>query len=852
MSKTFSVIISTYNSEKWIEECLDSLINQTINFKDNIEVIIVDDASLDETEHKCSKYVEKYPQNITYIKNETNKGPGNSRNIGLRHVTGEYVNFLDSDDTISKDTFKHVLNFFEKNEDVDLVSVPIYFFENKKGEHYLNDKFKKTQSVNLIDKPSFYQLSAPSSFIKSKAIKDIKFPDIITSEDVVFVNEILINNPNIGLCCDGRYNYRKRVENSSIINNSQLNKDYYTPRVNGYFKYLIDKSIEKHGCVLEFVQNVILYDISWMLKIKNINTILDENELAEFKSSLCSVLEYIGDDVIGNYKFLNDKEKINLFLLKYGDYSHPVFSKFTLDTVNIDIYDILQDKLYVLANVFYFNGEHDVEVYFNDRLISTNQLVFPQRDEKYLNYTYLKNYSFEFEIPLNQKRKYKLEFKHGDKLLNINFERPCNFSNTVGYNETRFYLSKLNNNNISIERKTTLKWLKTEVKSMIKMIKNHEPGFKVGIPFRILYFILYPFLKNKHIWFFMDRPEVADDNGMHLFRYAVKKDKNIKKYFIINKNSADYDDIKKIGDVISYKSVKHRILGMFVENIVSSHPDNEIIYPFWGQYPFLAGLLKSNNVFLQHGIIKDDISSWLNKYTMNLAFFLTSAEPEYESILSNAYNYNKNIVKLLGLPRYDSLENNENKRQIIIMPSWRRILKDKPNDYILNTDFFKIFNSLINNEKLIEFAKENNYEIIFKPHPNVYNFIDLFETNEYVTIADKNIKYQTLFNNGSLLITDYSSVAFDFAYLKKPVIYYQYSQDYHFNLKNSYFDYDTMGFGEVIKTEEELIDLIIEYVKNDCKIKKEYLKRIDEFFIYTDKNNCLRVYNAIKNIPLKD
>ena len=62
-------------------------------------------------------------------------------------------------------------------------------------------------------------------------------------------------------------------------------------------------------------------------------------------------------------------------------------------------------------------------------------------------------------------------------------------------------------------------------------------------------------------------------------------------------------------------------------------------------------------------------------------------------------------------------------------------------------------------------------------------------------------KYQELFKKGALLITDYSSVAFDFAYLKKPVLYYQSTNDYHFNLDESYFDYETMGFGEVCRSE---------------------------------------------------
>ena len=113
-------------------------------------------------------------------------------------------------------------------------------------------------------------------------------------------------------------------------------------------------------------------------------------------------------------------------------------------------------------------------------------------------------------------------------------------------------------------------------------------------------------------------------------------------------------------------------------------------------------------------------------------------------------------------------------------------------------------------------------------------------------LKDKTSSYQDLFNNSSLLITDYSSVSFDFAYNKKPVIYYQYADDYHF--QETFFDYETMGFGEVISEEDELIDIINQYLVNNCEMGSEYKKRVDKFFKFKDKNNCKRIYNAIKEL----
>ena len=99
-----------------------------------------------------------------------------------------------------------------------------------------------------------------------------------------------------------------------------------------------------------------------------------------------------------------------------------------------------------------------------------------------------------------------------------------------------------------------------------------------------------------------------------------------------------------------------------------------------------------------------------------------------------------------------------------------------------------------------------------------------------------------------MLITDYSSVIFDFAYLKKPIIHYHFDdENYHFDLEDSYFDYHTMGFGKVVSQEEELVDEIQRILLNDCKMDDIYKKRVDDFFEFNDRNNCKRVYDFILN-----
>lgn len=838
----FSIIIPTHNSELGIKKTLDSIINQTLSFKKNVEVIIVDNNSGDGTIEICNGYAKKYASNVKLLQNSSSNCE-NIKDIGIENASGKYISFLEPHDFYSKNTLKNILKFVEKNKDSDLISIPIFYFKNNKKWRYLNYKIKKSQQINLLKNPQYSQLLGLSTFFKRDSIKNITFVNT-PNENITFFSEILINNPHLGICNDGIYFSNNIDEKIYPAEGMTINQTEYSAFIKNNLERLIEKSLTKYNILPQFMQFNLINHLRWLLSVEKTFDKIDLTSLSEN-------IKQIDDEIILNNLLLKNEKKIFSFLLKYDDeLNENLKDDLLLNTVFIDNYNIIENELHILASTF--NKSGNIDICINGNEISKRELRFPQKDEYCLGYDYLKDYSVETVIPLDISKEFKLEFKQDNQKLHIDFSRQCNFSKTVGYAKTKHYLSILKNDEIIIKKKTTLNWIKEEAKSLIHIVKEHETGFEKAVPFRIAYMIGYPFLKNKRIWFYMDRPDESDDNGLALFKYAVNQDKNITKYFILNSKNKEYNNIKKIGKVLSYKSLKHRYLGMFVENIVTSHPDNEIIYPFWGGYPFIAGLLKSNNCFLQHGILKDNISSWLNKSKMDLALFLVSSYKEYESIFEYPYGYDKNTVQMLGLPRYDTLEKQNDTKQIIIMPSWRRYLDHKSKEYVKENEFFKRFNSLLNNEKLIKASREHGYEIIFKPHPKVYEYIDLFDENDYVKIDYDKIKYQTLFNNSSLMITDYSSVAFDFAYLYKPLLYYHYRDDYHFDLEESYFDYETMGFGEIARTEEEMVDLIIDYIENDCKIKEKYRDRIDEFFVFTDKNNCKRVHDRIKEIPLKD
>lgn len=348
-------------------------------------------------------------------------------------------------------------------------------------------------------------------------------------------------------------------------------------------------------------------------------------------------------------------------------------------------------------------------------------------------------------------------------------------------------------------------------------------------------------MRNKRIWLFQDRVDVADDNAKHLFRYAVKQDDDIKKYFVISKDCEDFDEMKKIdSNIVPLRSFKHKFLYLFAEKVISSHVNHSWLNPFFNpKRPYFNGFLTVEKCFLQHGVIKDDLSSWLRKFFQNLHLFLTSSDYERDSIMGDTYNYDEDVVQAFGLPRHDYLKFGVAKKEILFSPTWRKYLINKA--AFEKSEYYYRLNSFLNNERLLKAIKDKGYKLVFKPHYDLQPFLDLFTLDLDVIEVNTHDSYQTIFNNSAVMITDYSSVFFDFSFLKKPVIYYHEGDDYHYD--EGYFSYEEMGFGDVIDNEEDLVDKIIEYMDNDCEMEEKYKKRVDKFFKYTDQKNCSRVYD---------
>lgn len=884
--KVFSVVMACYNAEKYLDETINSLLGQSFSFGSNIQLILIDDGSTDNTAEICQKYQKQYPDNIIYLHQE-NQGQGSARNLGLKYVKGKYINFLDSDDKFSGNTFYSVYEFFERHYDeIDFVSVPIFFFDKSVGQHPLNYKYEEDKIIDLNKNWDCPQLSSSSAFFKKELFDNYSFKtDFVNSEDSLMINKMLIDHPVYGVVKDAIYWYRKRTNDSSTIDSSTSKKDFYIDRLKRYFKELINYSKKKYGEVPKFIQYLIVYDLQWMLRVEDVSEILTNDEIKKAYIHIQDILSEVEDEVILSLR--NDKVNISYHMLttKYAsinvdlnkvvhyenihsDYNGNIAGVYCENTLIdkldkhrlwLDIIEIKGNTLYISGFLMSFFEDEDVkiEISKNDTIYPTKVIYYQNNAKKFLNCSLESQFNFDAEIPLENKENSKVEIyarftgKNSDETskwkLPIGFADHARMSELSNYSISGNYFLKFEENSFHIGKYNYLKMVKSEIPILLRVLKRKESYYTSILFFRFFYLLLYPFYKNKRIWLFMDRQENADDNAEHLYKYAVTQKDNIKMYFTVSDEFGDFTRLSKLPNVIEFYSIKQRFIYLFAEKIISSHPDEIILNPFMGKnVNSYSGLINSDKIFLQHGVTKDNVSSWLHKTDKNLKLIATVSDAERKSFLDRGYNYDEKIIQTIGFPRFDNLKTNENtKKQILIAPSWRTELHNMTIKYIMDSDYYKTINSLINNEKLISIAKKYDYKIIFKPHPMVYGYVDLFDTNEYVTIDEKTT-YQELFKDSDLLITDYSSIAFDFSYMKKPIIYYQHDNDYNF--KEGYFKYKTMGFGDVIENEPELIAKIEKYLKNNCKMEEIYKNRVNNFYKYNDNNNCQRVYEAILNL----
>lgn len=260
-----SVIVPVYNVEKYLEKCLNSLVNQTL---ENIEIIIVNDGTKDNSEEIIKKFIEKYPQKIVYLKKE-NGGLSDARNYGIPYAKGEYIAFLDSDDYVEKDMYKEMYELAKK-ENSDMVECDfLWEYSNKTREdigQVYNGKKEMIEKVRVV---AWNKLIRRSIFEKTQ----IQFPKGLRYEDVEFTYKLIPHLNKVSFLKKTYIHYIQRENSISNLQNERT-KEIFTVLDNVIAYYKENNFYDEYKDELEYVYTryLLCSSLLRMVKIEDKNT----------------------------------------------------------------------------------------------------------------------------------------------------------------------------------------------------------------------------------------------------------------------------------------------------------------------------------------------------------------------------------------------------------------------------------------------------------------------------------------------------------------------------------------------------------------------------------------------------
>ena len=369
-----TVIVPIYNAERFLDSCIDSLIRQTMDFA-KIEVLLINDGSVDSSEEICKKYAKKY-KNIRFISKQ-NEGLSKTRNRGLAEAKGKYIFYLDSDDSFRNDTIESVTSFFETVYDtVDLVTYRItpYYNGRPKLVHYRYKTLIKTGVYDLTDpKNAFITQTNINICVKNKREKNILFDTTkdFKHEDEKYCCDVLKAKMKIGFCADGEYIYNRNNEQSIV--SSSFSPDIIFDSSMDFYEGLFAEFSYK---VPQYFQGIVFNDLRWKFKEYILMpTKGSDAYLRQAQRRIDNLLQRIDADIIVNHPTIT-KEHLYYWLYRKPN-CHPTAFTFrdkiciVADGRVLDTFDSFQAKtednvIVVKSPIFAFLNSSQVKTVVTD------------------------------------------------------------------------------------------------------------------------------------------------------------------------------------------------------------------------------------------------------------------------------------------------------------------------------------------------------------------------------------------------------------------------------------------------------------------------------------------------------
>lgn len=873
-----SIVIPIYNNQKYIRDCVKSILNQDYKDFKKIQVILVDDGSEDNSLEICKKLQEEIKEFKIEVLTGNNEGVSKARNKGIKASEGKYIMFIDSDDFISKNAISKLVEFFDKNYDeIDIVTYAMYEYDVKTKNKKIIQRYKECfVETRIYDLEKEYYAIQPTMnvIVKNLGKENILFEEgVYFHEDILYNTQIAMKKTKIGYVKDAKYLYRIYGNSTTDYKENPL---YSFEQYMHVFETLFNQFKDSNGNVKKYVQRIALNVIRYRI---NHDTLfpyyLEGQEKEEAYNRILNIINQIDDETIMQYNQMHKYHKMYLIDLKHENirinrgYNKEytinndtnilsvennieiVMSRFKFKNKKVEFLGFLKSPLLKYGNVklYIYYIDKDLKQYERELELSDTVSSRIGTDIKVANF---KKFDSEIKIKDITKFGFKILFNEHDVKVKYYFNKWVSFNTSIGsckiydgkyriqFKENEFY--------VSMPKKETRK------KDFYRSIKRYSNINKNINIYRVLSQITKN--KKKKIWIYIDRKNIFD-NAYSQFKHDIKIKDNIDKYYILDGKIENYREKftkEELKYIVKFGSIKHKLLFLNSDKILTSFSSLQEYCPFNKNYNYYKDILKYDLIYLQHGILHAKLLRMYAKTFTQIDKFVISSQFEKDNLINNYEYLEKDLIEV-GMPRLDDKqEGSKIENKIIFAPSWREYLigksinrKRKINkEKFMNSKYYKETIKFLENEQLINELKEKNLVLDYKLHPIIEQYKDCFNKtlndNITVSIGDTDL------NKYKAFITDFSSFQFDFVKLQRPIIYFMPDIEEFKSGLHTYKELDLKhedAFGKLCIDGKELVSELIKLINNNFKMDQIYKERMENFFFKVE-NRKDKLYKILK------
>lgn len=863
-----SLVVPMYGVERYLSDFLDSLSQQQT---DSLEVIFVDDGSPDASGSLVSNWLEAGGRVYARLIRQENAGLSGARNAGLAAASGVWISFPDPDDILGPDYLTLVAATLARvSGDVDIVATPLITFVEQTGEqkdsHPLRGLFKGgPRVIRLSESPNTLKIHANSSFLRRAVLErhGLQFDEQIRPnfEDTALIMRYLAlaSDPTLATVPSAKYLYRTRADASSLVASSWTNPAKYTVVPERGWLDTLAFIEDQLGYVPRWAQNIVLYDASWYFKndakIHSPSKSLDAQTKTEFLSIFERVLAYV--DTISIYAY-------RVSPLSYEIRNVMAALKGELPDLRQVFVQRIDDALGLVQLRYDYFGQRPEEVIrVADRTIASQwskdrAVTYYDRTAYHERLVWVE-YGESLTIALNGHP----QVIHPGPGHTPNWTLPLNDAAQFGIrrplNSTLQLPSAVGTGRIERVIRRARSEYERRRAQIRRILQGRSPRFLRPLD-RLTAERARKNPRYQNAWVFMDRDTQAQDNAEHLYRWVMTHHPEVNAWFALSTSSPDWKRLREEGfRLVAHGSSEHTRLLLAADHLLSSHVDHYVVAPLNTKR---FGVPRWSYTFLQHGVTVGDISRWLNGKPIRR--IISASRSEHDAFIADGtpYVFTEHEAALTGFPRHDALlhiaqSTDSGSDSILIVPTWREHLlgpqSGKGNfralaDSFLDSAYFNSWHEFLRSDDLAGLAKRTGKRIVFLPHPNLEPHLDAWSLPPHVqkqTYAGSNI--QEVIASASVLITDYSSIAFDAAYLGTPIVYFQFDRsDFYASHPHrpGYFSADRDGFGPVVENVQGALTATTAALEAPHEWI-EYRDRAEAFFAYRDGGACERVFKSV-------